>query len=205
MKLSPESCIVRRNCGTSCVHASWSTSGCSTLWLCWGLNVVLVKGAIAQIDPLAFTALRFVAMTPLTFALVYASGQRIRIERRDIVPLILCAAFGYGAYQYVWIFGLANTTRIRFVAARRDRTGLHARIRRHRAATNAFAAAAGSAPPSRLLGIAIFEGALRRSRDVSHRRRAHDALVDFVRVLTTLSTARLARIAIRRSCWSRSR
>jgi drug/metabolite transporter (DMT)-like permease len=78
--------------------------------VCWGLNVVLVKSAIAVMDPLAFTALRFVVMVPLVFALVYATGARVRIERRDLLPLVLCAAFGYGIYQYLWVIGLANTT-----------------------------------------------------------------------------------------------
>jgi drug/metabolite transporter (DMT)-like permease len=125
---------------------------------CWGLNVVLVKSAIAHLDPLAFTALRFLAMTPLAFVLVYASGERIRIQRRDILPLVLCAAFGYGAYQYVWIIGLANTS-----AFASSLLGATAPI-----FTLAFVAIAGHekirsgrwiGAGLALLGIAIFEGA----------------------------------------------
>ncbi|MGA8533285.1 MAG: DMT family transporter [Candidatus Tumulicola sp.] len=78
--------------------------------LCWGLNVVLVKGAIARLDPLVFTALRFLAMTPLAFGLVYAMGEKVAIARRDLPLLIACAACGYGIYQYLWIIGLANTS-----------------------------------------------------------------------------------------------
>lgn len=78
--------------------------------LCWGLNTVLVKSAIATLDPLAFTALRFLAMTPLTFALVYVTGQRLTIRRGDILSLIVCAALGYGIYQYLWVLGLAKTS-----------------------------------------------------------------------------------------------
>ncbi|HEY1429841.1 MAG TPA: DMT family transporter [Candidatus Tumulicola sp.] len=78
--------------------------------VCWGLNIVLVKAAIDRLDPLVFTALRFVAMTPLIFGLAAATGQRVRIRRRDLPLLIACAACGYGAYQYFWIFGLANTS-----------------------------------------------------------------------------------------------
>jgi len=77
---------------------------------CWGLNIVLVKSAIALLDPLAFTALRFLAMTPLAFGLVYATGERVAIERRDVGLLVVCAACGYGFYQYLWIIGLANTS-----------------------------------------------------------------------------------------------
>ena len=84
--------------------------GLTYVVFCWGLNVVLVKSAIALLDPLAFTTLRFLAMTPLAFGLVYAMGERIAIARRDVVLLVVCAAFGYGLYQYLWIFGLANTS-----------------------------------------------------------------------------------------------
>ncbi|MBV8153938.1 MAG: DMT family transporter [Candidatus Eremiobacteraeota bacterium] len=78
--------------------------------VCWGLNVVLVKSAIVHLDPLAFTALRFLAMTPLAFALVRATGEKIRFRREDAVLLAICAACGYGIYQYLWILGLANTS-----------------------------------------------------------------------------------------------
>ena len=84
--------------------------GLTYVVICWGLNVVLVKSAIAHLDPLAFTSLRFLAMTPLAFGLVYATGERIAIRRRDLALLIACAALGYGLYQYLWIFGLANTS-----------------------------------------------------------------------------------------------
>ncbi|MGB8519489.1 MAG: DMT family transporter [Candidatus Tumulicola sp.] len=84
--------------------------GLTYVVICWGLNVVLVKSAIAHVDPLAFTTLRFLAMTPLAFGLVYASGERIAIRRSDLGLLVVCAAFGYGLYQYLWIFGLANTS-----------------------------------------------------------------------------------------------
>jgi drug/metabolite transporter (DMT)-like permease len=126
--------------------------------ICWGLNVVLVKSAIALLDPLAFTALRFIAMTPLTFALVYATGSRVPLRRKDLVLLILCAAFGYGIYQYLWVIGLANTTAFAssllgatapiFTLALVALTG-HERVRSGRWAGAAIA----------LLGIAIFEGA----------------------------------------------
>ena len=76
----------------------------------WALNTVFVKQAVAEIDPLAFTFLRFVAMTPLAFALVRISGGRVHVSRRDIPLLVLCGACGYGIYQYFWIVGLSHTT-----------------------------------------------------------------------------------------------
>jgi drug/metabolite transporter (DMT)-like permease len=76
----------------------------------WALNTVFVKQVVTEIDPLAFTFLRFLVMTPLAFLLVRLSGNRVRIHREDLGMLLLCGACGYGAYQYFWIIGLAHTT-----------------------------------------------------------------------------------------------
>lgn len=76
----------------------------------WALNTVLVKQAVAQIDPLAFTFLRFLVMSPLAFLLVRLAGERVRIARKDLPMLVLCGAGGYGVYQYFWMLGLARTT-----------------------------------------------------------------------------------------------
>lgn len=132
--------------------------GLAYVVVCWGLNVVLVKSAIALLDPLAFTALRFLAMTPLTFGLVFATGQRVRIARGDLALLAACAACGYGIYQYLWVIGLANTSA--FASSLLGATAPiftlaivaifgHERVRSGRWVGAALA----------LFGIAIFEGA----------------------------------------------
>jgi drug/metabolite transporter (DMT)-like permease len=125
---------------------------------CWGLNVVLVKSAIARLDPLGFTALRFLAMTLLGFALARVSGASLRIRRRDLPELLACAACGFGVYQYLWVLGLAHTSA--FASSLLGATAPvftlivvallgHERIR----STSWIGAAAA------LLGIAVFEGA----------------------------------------------
>lgn len=124
----------------------------------WGLNVVLVKSAIAHLDPLAFTALRFVAMTPLAFGLVYAMGERVTVRRQDVLPLVACAAFGYGIYQYLWIIGLANTSAFAsslFGATAPIFTLAIVAVMGHERIRSGRWIGAGIA----LLGIAIFEGA----------------------------------------------
>lgn len=147
---------------------------------CFGLNVVLIKSAIAHVDPLAFTALRFVVMTPLAIGLVYAGGGKIRIERRDLGALIVCAAFGYGIYQYLWIFGLANTSA--FASALLGATAP--------VFTLFFVAVTGNERVGRarwigaglaLLGVAIFEGAF------AHR--ATFRIGDFLTLLSAISFA----------------
>lgn len=133
-------------------------AGLAYVVTCWGLNVVLVKSAITVLDPLAFTALRFLAMTPLAFVLVRATGERIRIERRDLILLILCAAFGYGVYQYLWVLGLANTSAFAnslLGATAPVFTLLIVALAGHERVRSTRWIGAGVA----LLGIAIFEGA----------------------------------------------
>lgn len=125
---------------------------------CWGLNAVLVKSAIAILDPLAFTALRFLAMTPLAFALVYVMRERIAIRRGDALLLIVCAACGYGFYQYMWILGLANTSAFALSllgATAPVLTLVLVALMGHERVPSARWAGAGIA----LFGIAIFEGA----------------------------------------------
>lgn len=76
----------------------------------WAMNTVLLKYAFSSISPLAFTGLRFLAMTPLAFILARSMHQAVRLRVRDLPLLIACGACGYGLYQYFWVFGLSNTT-----------------------------------------------------------------------------------------------
>jgi drug/metabolite transporter (DMT)-like permease len=78
--------------------------------LAWALNTVLAKQAFDIMNPLAFTFLRFLVMTPLAFLMVRAAGQRIHIDRRDWLMLLAAGACGFGVYQYLWVIGLKYTT-----------------------------------------------------------------------------------------------
>ncbi len=76
----------------------------------WGLNSVAVKRAVSDIDPLGFTALRFLVMAPLTLVLAGVFRSSLRFARRDLSMLMACAACGYGINQYFWVLGLAHTS-----------------------------------------------------------------------------------------------
>jgi drug/metabolite transporter (DMT)-like permease len=76
----------------------------------WALNTVVVKYAVETMDPLAFTGLRFIAMTPLAFVLAKLMGAQVRICKGDWPVLLAVGACGYGVYQYLWVIGLAHTT-----------------------------------------------------------------------------------------------
>jgi len=124
----------------------------------WALNTVLMKYAIKTVDPLAFTGLRFLAMTPLAFMLAAAMHQKVRIRVRDLPLLIACGACGYGIYQYLWVLGLANTSAFAsslFASLSPILTlAIVAFSRQERVHTGRWLGAAIA-----LFGVAIFEGA----------------------------------------------
>jgi drug/metabolite transporter (DMT)-like permease len=76
----------------------------------WALNTVAVKYVLSTWHPLAFTGVRFLAMSILALALARVTGEPLRFARRDIPLLLACGACGYGVYQYLWVIGLAHTT-----------------------------------------------------------------------------------------------
>lgn len=88
----------------------WLLPGLLFVATTWALNTVLVKYALRTMDPLAFTGLRFLTMTPLAFLLAKVMRHQIRFHVRDLPLLLTCGACGYGLYQYLWIFGLAHTS-----------------------------------------------------------------------------------------------
>jgi drug/metabolite transporter (DMT)-like permease len=127
--------------------------------LVWSINTIIAKQVIEQMNPLAFTFVRFLIMTPLAFMLVRVSGGRIHVERRDVPSLLLCGACGFGVYQYFWVIGLAHTTP--FASSLLGSTSpiftlaiVAAAGHEHVRAGRWFGVALA------LVGVAIFEGAL---------------------------------------------
>lgn len=124
----------------------------------WAFNTVIIKHAVTDVNPLAFTALRFLAMAPLTVLLALVRGERIRFARRDLPLLILCGLCGYGVYQYFWIIGLWHTTP--FASALLGSLtpiftlAIAALIGQERVHTGRWLGASAA-----ILGVAIFEGA----------------------------------------------
>ena len=84
--------------------------------LMWGSTFVLTKDAFEQFRPLAFTCVRFLAVTILSFVVLFA---RSRFDRqRDYfhfqcahVPRLLASGlFGYTFYQLGFTLGVDNTS-----------------------------------------------------------------------------------------------
>ena len=75
--------------------------------LIWGINFSVVKYGTEVISPLAFNAMR-VGLAAVFLGLL-AVPRTDRPSRRDIVMLVLLGVLGNGAYQMLFIEGVART------------------------------------------------------------------------------------------------
>lgn len=75
----------------------------------WGLNFNVVKAGLAELDPLAFNALRFPLAAGVLWALLRATGSIPLPEREDLPRLVGLAVVGHVLYQLLFIFGLDAT------------------------------------------------------------------------------------------------
>jgi len=79
------------------------------LVLIWGANFSVAKAALADFQPLAFNALRFLLASLTTWGFVKVGSGALRIERRDWPALIGLGILGNTGYQILFIFGLSAT------------------------------------------------------------------------------------------------
>jgi drug/metabolite transporter (DMT)-like permease len=76
----------------------------------WGANFAIVKASLAQIPPLAFTALRFgVAAILLTLIIFWREGS-VAIPRGSFWKFVALGLVGNTLYQLLFIVGLSHTT-----------------------------------------------------------------------------------------------
>lgn len=78
--------------------------------LMWASTFTLFKIAWRDIDPVAFTALRFAAMFAFSVAVLASSSNRVRPRRADLPALIASGLTGYFLYQMGFVLGLDRTS-----------------------------------------------------------------------------------------------
>lgn len=81
-----------------------------TVAFVWGINVVVVKTALTEFDPLPFNSLRFGISALLCWALLRATGAKLLPQRADILRLIVLGLMGHGFYQVLYIQGINLTS-----------------------------------------------------------------------------------------------
>lgn len=78
--------------------------------LIWAGNNVVVKGALAELDPLAYVVGRFAIVVALLFAWL-APRRTLAVPRRADLPRYLFVGLtGYALYNALFTVGLANTS-----------------------------------------------------------------------------------------------
>ncbi|MGH2787830.1 MAG: EamA family transporter [Actinomycetota bacterium] len=78
--------------------------------LMWASTFTLFKIAWRDIDPVAFTGVRFAAMFIFAAAVLVVSKDRVRPRREDIPALALSGLTGYFLYQMGFVLGLDRTS-----------------------------------------------------------------------------------------------
>ena len=88
--------------------------GLALVVIIWGISPSFFKVALEDMEPFAFTYLRFLLITTISVLVLWfqsrRGGRAWRLERRDILPLIVSGLSGYGIYQVFYILGLDLTT-----------------------------------------------------------------------------------------------
>jgi len=77
--------------------------------LFWGANFSVVKFALSDLAPLAFTTLRFVLASAILGGVLAVAGEPVRIERRHWGRVIGLALVGTTGYQVLFISGIDRT------------------------------------------------------------------------------------------------
>lgn len=80
------------------------------LVLIWGANFVVVKASVGQIQPLAFTAIRFTLAALVMLVLGRLTKMSLRVARDDWGRIFWLALIGNILYQPLFVVGLSLTT-----------------------------------------------------------------------------------------------
>ena len=78
--------------------------------LMWASTFTVFKVAWRDVDPVAFTAVRFAVMVTFSLALLAASRRRTRPRREDLPALLASGLTGFFLYQMGFVLGLDRTS-----------------------------------------------------------------------------------------------
>ena len=76
----------------------------------WGVNFPVSKTVLNVLDPVVFSALRYLSGGLLLIVVLLLRGQSLRLDRRDILPLVGLGILGITIFQGLWAYGLNYTT-----------------------------------------------------------------------------------------------
>lgn len=85
-------------------------AGVLLVMVIWAGNFVVVKSALAELPPVAFTMLRFILASGILLAVCRVREGSLLLPRRDLAQLAVLGAIGFAIYQALWTTALDQTT-----------------------------------------------------------------------------------------------
>ena len=76
----------------------------------WGINFPIAKYVLQYMDPVVFSATRYLAAAFLLFVLLVFQGVRLRVTRQEVWLLIVIGLLGITLFQGGWAYGLSLTS-----------------------------------------------------------------------------------------------
>jgi drug/metabolite transporter (DMT)-like permease len=76
----------------------------------WAANFIIVKSALHELPPIGFTTIRFILAATVLLAVCRLVEGSVALPRREILPLAVLGAVGFGLYQPLWTVGLGQTS-----------------------------------------------------------------------------------------------
>ncbi len=76
----------------------------------WGVNFPIAKYVLQYMDPVVFSATRYLAAACLLFGLLVFQGTRLRITRQELWLLVIIGLLGITLFQGGWAYGLSLTS-----------------------------------------------------------------------------------------------
>lgn len=76
----------------------------------WGINFPIAKYVLQYMDPIVFSATRYLAAAFLLFGLLVFQGVRLRITRQELWLLVVIGLLGITLFQGGWAYGLSLTS-----------------------------------------------------------------------------------------------
>lgn len=81
-----------------------------TVMVFWAGNFVVVKSALSELPPVAFTTIRFLLGSAVLLVICRWREGSVSLPRRDLAQLAALGAIGFAIYQALWTTALGQTT-----------------------------------------------------------------------------------------------
>lgn len=76
----------------------------------WGLNYVVTKISLREMNPLVFNSLRFVIGAVICWIILLLKEKDFRVSKRELVHLLMMGIVAHGINQVAFVYGVSKTS-----------------------------------------------------------------------------------------------